>query len=449
MTQRDIDINGYITVEKNPISRCGVFPYLGRSISSDLEPDKIYYVLRPPEELSDPEAMASFRMAPLIDDHEMLGEGFTPVEEKEAHGTLGENISFENGILYATLRIWSKKVKELLASGKKALSLGYRVGEWEKKAGVFNGQAYEFIQRKIRGNHIALVDEARMGKDIAVLDGFAFDSFEVEIGDNMAEDAGLASKYEAKKRMEESKGAWERSKGSRQEDNYKKQYEHDLKEYQRHAGDSTAASEKQAAPTGNSKDGAAEKPKGANDMADKKKDGETEICDAEEMKKKKEAEDKAAKDAEEKEGEQKEKSAKDAEEKEKEEKEAKDAEEKEEKEKKGAMDAAIKPLVDRIASLEKTTVKTLMAEINTRNKVAAEVQSVVGTFDAAEKTTTEVLAHGLDKVGIKVAAGHEQAAWAGYMAGRKASGSDIGFSVDAAPILKSDSVAAKSFADSK
>lgn len=395
MTQRDVDINGYITVEKNPISRCGVFPYLGRSISSDLEPDKIYYVLRPPEELSDPEAMASFRMAPLIDDHEMLGEGFTPVEEKEAHGTLGENITFENGILYATLRIWSQKVKDLLASGKKALSLGYRVGEWEKKAGVFNGQAYEFIQRKIRGNHIALVDEARMGKDIAVLDGFAFDSFDIMVED------------------------------------------------------STAASEKQAAPTGNSEDGAAEKPKGANDMADKKKDGETEICDAEEMKKKKEAEDKAAKDAEEKEGEQKEKAAKDAEEKEEKEKAAKDAEEKEDKEKKGAMDAAIKPLVDRIASLEKTTVKTLMAEINTRNKVAAEVQSVVGTFDAAEKTTTEVLAHGLKEVGITVPAGQEQAAWAGFMAGRKASGADIGFSVDASPVLKSDSVAAKSFADSK
>jgi hypothetical protein len=37
-------------------------------------------------------------------------------------------------------------------------------------AGVFNGQAYDFIQRNIRGNHLSLVNEGRAGADIAVLD---------------------------------------------------------------------------------------------------------------------------------------------------------------------------------------------------------------------------------------------------------------------------------------
>lgn len=133
MSSREVDESGYITIEENPISRVGVFPYLGKNISTECEPDKIYNVLRPPEELGDPETMKSFGMIPLINDHVMLGEGHTPAEEKGVHGTTGQRLSFKDGILYAPLRIFSTVLKSLIDSGKKELSLGYRVGEWEKK----------------------------------------------------------------------------------------------------------------------------------------------------------------------------------------------------------------------------------------------------------------------------------------------------------------------------
>lgn len=385
---QEVDINGYITIERNPISRMGVFQYLGRSISSGLEPDRVYNVYRPAEELSDPEAIASFRMVPLINDHVMLGEQFTPAEEKGVEGVTGEDVVFENGILYAPLKIFSETLKRLIASGKKALSLGYRVGEWEQSSGVFNGQPYEFIQRKIRGNHIALVDEARMGRDIAVLDGFAFDNFDLVVED------------------------------------------------------ATTMSEKQAAPTGDSDNGAAENLEGANDMDPKDKEAkdakdaeeklkmEADAKDAEE-KEKKEAEDKVAKDK-----------------ADMEEKEAKDAEEKEKKEEKGAMDAAIKGLTAKVETLEKTTIKTLMGEINSRNKVASEAAAVVGTFDHAEMTTNEVIKYALDKVGVKVTAGQEQAAWDGFLAGSKSSGGNVSFSLDAKAI-KSDSLVAATLRDSQ
>ena len=161
-SQREVDLNGYITIERNPISRVGVFPYLGRNISDECEPDQVYNVYRPAEELADPEAMASFEMIPLVDDHTMLGKGFTPAEEKGVHGYTGEKLVFEDGILYAPLKIVSEFMKRLVAAGKRQLSLGYRVGQWKKK-GSFNGFQYDFIQRKLRGNHIALVDEGRMG----------------------------------------------------------------------------------------------------------------------------------------------------------------------------------------------------------------------------------------------------------------------------------------------
>jgi hypothetical protein len=207
-------------------------------------------------------------------------------------------------------------------------------------------------------------------------------------------------------------------------------------------------SETQAAPTGNSNDGAAEKPEGVDDMADKKKDGETEICDAD--MKEKEGEQKEAKDAEEMEKKKKEaedKAAKDKDDEMEEEKEAKDAEEKEKKEK-GAMDAAIKGLAADVAALKATTVKTLMTELNQRNKIAGEAAAIVGTFDHAELTTSEVIKYALDKVGVKAPAGQEQAAWDGFMAGRKASGASVSFSLDAA-MLKPDSLVAATLRDSQ
>ncbi len=135
MTARQIDDNGFIMIERNPISRSGVFPYLGRNISEECDPDKVYWVLRPEEELSDPATLESFALLPLVDDHTMVGEGFTPVEEKIAHGVLGESVEYDkqSGILYAPLKLFSEKIKRLIQSGKKALSLGYRVTQWEKK----------------------------------------------------------------------------------------------------------------------------------------------------------------------------------------------------------------------------------------------------------------------------------------------------------------------------
>jgi hypothetical protein len=182
---RQEDINGYITIEKNPISRSGVFQYLGRSIGAP-EPDKIYNVYRPAEEFT-PETLESFKLIPIVNDHTMLGpedKGFVPAEEKGVHGTTGEDVVFENNVLYAPLRIFSETLSKMIESGKTALSLGYRC-IYEKMSGIFDGQQYDYIQRNLRGNHLALVDAARC--DVAVLDNhMAFDHFDLAL-DNSKE----------------------------------------------------------------------------------------------------------------------------------------------------------------------------------------------------------------------------------------------------------------------
>lgn len=172
MTARTSDVNGYVEITGNPISKIGVYPYLGSEIGAD-EPDRIYKVYRPESELASEETIASFRLMPIIDEHTVLGsedEGLTPAERKGVQGALGQDIHYDRPYLRGTLKLFSESAKELVRSGtRRELSPGYRC-RYDFSPGVFDGQVYDAIQRDIRANHLALVTEGRTGPDVAVLD---------------------------------------------------------------------------------------------------------------------------------------------------------------------------------------------------------------------------------------------------------------------------------------
>lgn len=168
---KQVDHNDFWYIKDNPLSKVGVFPYLGKQISSELEPDKIYQVYRPAEELLSDETINSFKLLPIVDDHTMLGTepGMMPAEEKGVHGTSGSDVYGKDGKLYGDLKIYSETLKDEIEAGKKELSMGYFC-DYELTPGTFDGQHYDAVQRNIRGNHIALVEEGRMGSDVRVMD---------------------------------------------------------------------------------------------------------------------------------------------------------------------------------------------------------------------------------------------------------------------------------------
>ena len=181
-SKRKKDGNGFIEIKGNPLTKVGVFPYLGVQIGA---PDKakIYHVYRPEEELNNEETIKSFRLLPFINNHEMLGEGFTPAEQKGVQGAVGDEVYFEYPYLKGNLKIYGENIKEAINGGKVDLSAGYRC-RYEKSPGEFEGQKYDYIQRSIRGNHIALVDEGRSGADVSVMD-----SLPIEIKELTMEEA--------------------------------------------------------------------------------------------------------------------------------------------------------------------------------------------------------------------------------------------------------------------
>lgn len=174
---RVYDLNGWAEIRDNPLSKVGIFDYLGAQLDPDgvnsaINPNGIYKVYRPADELADPECLDSFRLLPWTDEHSMLGsedEGLTPAERKGIHGVIGQDVYFDDTYLRGNIKVFSQKLAKLIADGKKELSIGYRC-VYDIQSGVFNGERYDAIQRKIRGNHLALVDQGRAGPDVAVLD---------------------------------------------------------------------------------------------------------------------------------------------------------------------------------------------------------------------------------------------------------------------------------------
>lgn len=192
MDAREYDGNGWFEIKANPISKAGIFPYSGRQLGlTGADADRIFNVLRPPEELGAPECVESFKLLPWIDDHVMLGpvaqemtDRALPAEKKGIQGVIGEDVFFKDGTLYANIKAFSSTLAALIQAGKRELSAGYRC-IYDMTAGVWNGLRYDAIQRNIRGNHLALVSEGRMGPDVAVMDHFTFtfDAKELEMAE--------------------------------------------------------------------------------------------------------------------------------------------------------------------------------------------------------------------------------------------------------------------------
>lgn len=173
------DINGWFEVKDNPLSKVGVFPYRGRNIPRERargNMDEPVMVYRSAEELSDPECVDSFRLVPWVIDHTLLGDGTNgtvPIEEKGARGVTGEQIYFDandgDGVLKGNIKCFSPTLAQFIDRRSPELSLGYRA-LYEYAPGTFNGIPYTYVQRCIRGNHLASVGSGRMGPEIAVMD---------------------------------------------------------------------------------------------------------------------------------------------------------------------------------------------------------------------------------------------------------------------------------------
>lgn len=121
---------------------------------------------RPAEEVFAEDAMKSFDLMPLTNEHPYKDGGVVTSQNAQrlVKGSLG-NIRREDDYLMADVIIYAQDAIDAVKAGRQEVSSGYFT-EKDYTPGVFNGQKYDFVQRTIRGNHAAIVDTGRAGPDV-------------------------------------------------------------------------------------------------------------------------------------------------------------------------------------------------------------------------------------------------------------------------------------------
>jgi len=143
---------GYLR-DKPVLTSTGIFEYKNPDGSVRRE-------LRLPEDVFDPESLASYKGKPVIITHDAGLIDKSNVAD-ESIGTIlsegersGDDVRAEI-IIHDTDAMKQSRLKEL--------SLGYNL-DLEETPGEWHGEKYDAIQRNIRINHLALVREARAGE---------------------------------------------------------------------------------------------------------------------------------------------------------------------------------------------------------------------------------------------------------------------------------------------
>lgn len=135
------------------VTTVGIFEYMNPDGSTRRE-------LRLPEEVFNPDSLASYEGKPIIITHN-AGEITKENVEEEIIGTILSKAYQDGDNVRAKIVIHdTDKMKQ---SGLRELSLGYGL-TLDETPGEWNGHPYDAIQRDIKINHLALVSAARAGE---------------------------------------------------------------------------------------------------------------------------------------------------------------------------------------------------------------------------------------------------------------------------------------------
>lgn len=142
------------------LARVGVQHYMGFELGlTDRAMDRIG-VYRPASEVFHHDSVSSFTNLVVTDDHPTELVTIDNVKKLQtgtvSHVEVGDKSL--SGMITITDAGQISKIKD----GKLEVSVGY-TNELKPESGVFDGEKYEFIQTKIRANHLAIVDAGRCG----------------------------------------------------------------------------------------------------------------------------------------------------------------------------------------------------------------------------------------------------------------------------------------------
>lgn len=165
---------GFLKVRAR-IARTGIHLYRAGELGAPdaWDRDGTVRVYRPPEAVFDPEAMRSFALRPVTDEHPPAMVDATNWK-RYAVGQSGAAVERDGDHLVADLLITDAEAVRRAEDGAE-LSNGY-LADFDFTPGTTpDGESYDAAQSNIRGNHIALVTAGRCGASCRVGDATGAD----------------------------------------------------------------------------------------------------------------------------------------------------------------------------------------------------------------------------------------------------------------------------------
>jgi len=164
-TRRTAD--GYLVAEVRT-ARTGIQDYAGFEVGKPDMP--IVKVYRPADQVFSKDSMGSYAHKPVTNDHP--AEAVSATNWKDlAVGQIGDEVARDGEFVRIPLVVMDAAAIKLVEDGKRELSAGY-VCDLAFEAGVApDGQAYDAIQKDIRINHVAIVQNGRAGSKARIGDG--------------------------------------------------------------------------------------------------------------------------------------------------------------------------------------------------------------------------------------------------------------------------------------
>lgn len=190
-SKRTITTEGYLSVPAT-LARVGIYDYMAGDIGmTDRDAKSPVKVYRPSEEVFNADSMSSFSLKPVTDGHPSVMVDITNIK-KYQKGNASSEIMQDGEFVKTDLLITDAEMIKKIDEGKCEVSNGYTADFDFEEGSTESGEVYDAIQRNIRGNHIAIVDRARGGRDCRLSDEqqqekrmkkIMFDGIEIEVTD--------------------------------------------------------------------------------------------------------------------------------------------------------------------------------------------------------------------------------------------------------------------------
>jgi hypothetical protein len=237
-------ISGFLTAPV-VLARTGVQLYSGSEIGVKDKSNEMIGVNRPASEVFDKKSIASFTNLIVTDDHPSNPVTVDNVKRLQKGSVSGVFFDEKEQVLKGLLTITDKATIEKIKDGKVEVSVGYS-HDLKEQSGVENGVKYDYVQKNIRANHLAIVDAGRCGSackitidngELPLMKKITLDGIEYEIDSaqlaqairkqQKSYDAKVEKLEKEKEETDEEKKKWfeEKKKSDKEKDELKKEKE--------------------------------------------------------------------------------------------------------------------------------------------------------------------------------------------------------------------------------